>query len=67
MESRERHGRKDKKKLKNHVFQFCMNMRKIRTDVQNEPDEGFWLQLKERVKTDFARPCEIFAQSCEML
>ena len=35
MESRERNGRNGKMKLKNHVFQFRMNMRKIRTDVRN--------------------------------
>ena len=52
MESRERNGRKDKKELKNYVFQFRMNMRKILTIV---------------LKTDFAWPCEKFAQSCEML
>ena len=35
MESRERNRRNDKKELKNYVFQFRMNMRKIRTIVRN--------------------------------
>ena len=37
MDSKERNGKNGKKKLKNHVFQFRMNMRKIHTDVRNGP------------------------------
>ena len=36
VESRERNGRNGKMKLKNHVFQFHINTRKIRTVMQIE-------------------------------
>ena len=35
MESRERNEGNDKKELKNYVFQFHVNIRKIRTNVGN--------------------------------
>ena len=63
VESRERNGRKGKKELKNYVFQFRMNMRKILIVVQNGPESYFGCSSKEKLKTDFAWPCENFAQS----
>ena len=35
--------------------------------MQNGPEGGIMLQVKEDVKTDFAWSYENFAQSCEML
>ena len=64
MKSRERNG---KKELKTHVFQFCMNMRKIRTIVRNGLDGNLAAAQRGKVKTDFASPCENPTQSCEML
>ena len=38
VDSKGRNGRNGKRKLENHVFQFRMNMRKIRTIVRNETE-----------------------------
>ena len=47
MKSREGNGRNDKRKLKNQIFPFRMTM-------QNGPEGGIMLQVKEDVKADFA-------------
>ena len=52
--SRERNGRNDKRKLKNKIFPFRMTM-------QNGPEGGIMLQVKEDVKADFAWSYENFA------
>ena len=38
VDSKERNGKNGKKELKNYVFPFRMNMRKIRTVVRNGPE-----------------------------
>ena len=66
VESKERNGRNDKKELKNYVFPFRMNMRKICTVVRNETKRILAAAQKGKMETDFTWPCENFAQSCEM-
>ena len=53
VESKERNGINGKKKLKNHVFQFRMNMRKIRINVRNRPEEDFGCSSKGRSENWF--------------
>ena len=53
MESRERNEREGKKELINYVFQFHMNMRKIRTVVRNGPESYFGYSSKKKLKTNF--------------
>ena len=60
VDSKERNGRNDKKKLKNYVFSF-------RTVMRNGPESNFGCSSKGKLKTDFAWPCKNFAQSYEML
>ena len=60
MESRERNGRKDKKELKNYVFQFRMNMRKIGIVVRNGLESYFGCNSKEKPKTDNRNFCRLF-------
>ena len=47
MDSKERNGRNDKKKLKNYVFSF-------RTVMRNGPESNFGCSSKGKLKTDFA-------------
>ena len=54
MESRKRNGRNGKKELKNYVFQFRMNMRKIRTIMRNGPEGNLAATQRGKVKTNFA-------------
>ena len=42
MDSKERNGRNGKKELKNYVFLFRMNIRKIRTVLRNAPGMRNW-------------------------
>ena len=67
VESKERNGRNDKKELKNYVFPFLMNIRKIHIVVRNGLERNLATAQRGKVKIDFAWPCETFAQSCEML
>ena len=46
--------KKGKKELKNYVFQFRINMRKIRIVVRNGPKSYFSCNSKEKLKIDFA-------------
>ena len=59
MDSKERNERNDKKELKNYVFQFRINMRKIRIVVRNGPESYFSCNSKEKLKIDFAQSCEM--------
>ena len=54
MESEERNGRNDKRKLKNQIFPFCMTM-------WNGLEDGIVLQTKENCQVDFTWSCENFA------
>ena len=47
MDSKGRNGINDKRKFKNKIFPFRMTM-------QNGPEGGIMLQVKEDVKADFA-------------
>ena len=53
VQSREINGENGKKELKNQVFSFRMNMRKIHTIVRNGPESNFGFSSKGKLKTDF--------------
>ena len=53
VQSREINGENGKKELKNQVFSFHMNMRKIHTIVRNGPESNFGFSSKGKLKTDF--------------
>ena len=59
MDSKERNGINGKKKLKNHAFQFRMNMQKICTNVRNGRGGILAAAQRGEVKTDFAQSCEM--------
>ena len=59
VESKERN---DKKELKNYVFPFLMNMRKICTVLRNGPEGNLAAAQREKLKTDFAQSCEILQE-----
>ena len=50
VDSKERNVRNDKNKLKNYVFPFRMNMRKIRTIVRNGPEKNLVATQRENWK-----------------
>ena len=54
VESKEKNGRNDKKELKNYVFPFRMNKRKICKVVRNGTERILAVVQKGKVKTDFA-------------